>query len=328
MKCYFCLTAPDSENTVYLNLFELSLKSALTNTDMNVIVVFDGDKNSDCFRKIEQYQLIHANRASVLFHEFSHNAELKVVYEENEQMNPTFSLKKMSGAFLRLDIPFLENEDEFVFYSDIDVYFNKNIDFKELNKPRYLSAAPEFERDLNNIKYFNSGVLLLNVKNMRYKCELIFDDIRCKRSNILTMLDQGLLNKYCLEDMDVLPLAYNWKPYWGINQDAKIIHFHGMKPGGSFHNSGFAMTENELYYMSNLYPESLSGLIYYSELFFEQLGQKSSEWVPNFVNKIFEVNNTLAYNGSRRVSTAFLKQVLKAYFTERFLYLKNWKFRN
>ena len=312
------MTEPDSKNTVYLNLFELSLRSALNNTDLNVVVVFDGSANSDCFRKIQQYQSIYENRVTIISHEFSHNNDLKIAYERNDLRSPAFSLKKMSGTFLRLDIPFLENEDEFVLYSDIDVYFNRNIDIKEFNKPKYLSAAPEFERDLKNIKYFNAGVLLLNVKNMRQKCDLIFSEIKCKSPDIVTMLDQGLLNKYCFADMDILPLEYNWKPYWGINHQAKIVHFHGMKPGGSLYNSGFTMTEKELRYMSNLYPESLSGLIYYSELFFEELGMKSSEWVPFFVNKIFDINKHSSQNGSKHISTAFLKQVVKAYFKQRF----------
>lgn len=28
---------------------------------------------------------------------------------------------------------------------------------------------------------------------------------------------------------DRLAPEYNWKPYWGLNPNAKIVHFHGIK---------------------------------------------------------------------------------------------------
>ena len=29
---------------------------------------------------------------------------------------------------------------------------------------------------------------------------------------------------------DDLPLELNWKPYWGENERASVVHFHGLKP--------------------------------------------------------------------------------------------------
>lgn len=43
--------------------------------------------------------------------------------------------------------------------------------------------------------------------------------------------------------MELLPIEYNWKPYWGINDKAKLIHFHGMKPSSNLNEAGF-ITDN------------------------------------------------------------------------------------
>ena len=41
--------------------------------------------------------------------------------------------------------------------------------------------------------------------------------------------DQGALQAFYKNKTDNLPIYFNYKPYWGINNDAKIIHYHGPK---------------------------------------------------------------------------------------------------
>ncbi len=41
--------------------------------------------------------------------------------------------------------------------------------------------------------------------------------------------DQGALNTFFKDKMDVLPVEYNWKPYWEYKKDYYILHFHGSK---------------------------------------------------------------------------------------------------
>ena len=31
-------------------------------------------------------------------------------------------------------------------------------------------------------------------------------------------------------NLTMLPPRFNWKPYWGMDKDAVIVHFHGPKP--------------------------------------------------------------------------------------------------
>lgn len=46
----------------------------------------------------------------------------------------------------------------------------------------------------------------------------------------LDVFDQSAYNLFYSGQSTKLPLEYNWKPYWGNNPPAKIIHFHGPKP--------------------------------------------------------------------------------------------------
>lgn len=315
MKCYFCLTAPDAENEIYLSLFNLSIKSALNNTKLNLCILYDGPQDHACYKLIENYKKSHTNRVSVINHEFSHKKYLEDTYpsEYLDKFDIHTSYDKLAGTFMRLDIPFIEKEDEFVLYSDIDVYFNSDIRLSDLPKPTYLAAAPEFEKDVQKMRYFNAGVLILNTQNMKNKCKKIFEDLKEGKANQIGLFDQGFLNQYCFEDMDLLPIEYNWKPYWGINPTAKIIHYHGIKPGGSYKNSGFSMKEKTLFYMSNLYPKSISGLIYYIQLYFFESKIYNDQWFPEFIEKLVRVNQKYITPNVEQVSSKDLKKILKIY---------------
>lgn len=320
MKCYFCLTAPDNANLVYANLFELSLSSALYNTNLTISILYDGDRNHKCYKIIEKYQSLFSDRINIINHKFSHKKYLPTVYPKNyfEKMHFTpISYDKLAGTFMRLDIPFLEKEEDYVFYTDIDVYFQSNVSLEVLKLPKYLSAAPEFNKNIKNEKYFNAGVLLLNVKNMQEKCNKIFCDLSKGIPNKTGMYDQGFLNQYCFDDFDILPNEYNWKPYWGINHKAKIVHYHGMKPGGTYKNSGFAMNEKLLYEMTNLYPDSVSGLIYYSQIYFKETENIPSEWLAEFVQNIVYINQKRISKNLNIINTQDLKHVLKTYINKK-----------
>ena len=43
--------------------------------------------------------------------------------------------------------------------------------------------------------------------------------------------DQGAFNMFYAGQFEVrLWPSWNWKPYWGYQSDAKLLHFHGPKP--------------------------------------------------------------------------------------------------
>src|SRR4051794_28018626 len=45
-----------------------------------------------------------------------------------------------------------------------------------------------------------------------------------------TGYDQPRLREFYKGKYDPLPAEFNWKPYWGYNALASIVHFHGPKP--------------------------------------------------------------------------------------------------
>ena len=296
MKCYICLTAPDEENSVYTDLLEATVVSARKNTSLEMIALYDGPHSHPC------YQIMIENGVNVIDHVFSHKKYLETTYPKEfllKSFGRVFSYDKLAGTFMRLDVPFIENKEEYVLYVDIDIMFMKDITFEDIPKPKYIAATAEIYKDINKMKNFNAGILVMNIKNMREKCSLIFEDLRHEKRNKVNIFDQGYLNQYCFHDMDILPLEYNWKPYWGINHDAKIIHYHGMKPGGNHSCSGFAMNDDVIIETLNGHPKDIDGYLYYCLELFSCINKNGNEWTSKFISKIFELFIMSAPDSSR-----------------------------
>jgi hypothetical protein len=137
-------------------------------------------------------------------------------------------LPKYIGHWLRVDIPDIEQEDELVLYTDIDVVFRSNPVFT-FPRPRYFAAAAEHER--TNFSYFNSGVMVMNLPGLRAVRPAFLQSIRNRMSALsYPPHDQGSFNAFFHGAWDRLPEIFNWKPYWGENGEAVIVHFHGTKP--------------------------------------------------------------------------------------------------
>jgi len=202
-----------------IKLLEKSVISAVKNTNFELHVLFDG-KKEELNLPSEVNIIEHRHRC---YDTFKNSIRAK---------NKANTVTIASGAFLRTEIPFLCKslgfEDEFVLYTDYDVLFQKG-DYSDLNhiKPEYFSAAPESNK--NDYSYVNTGAMLMNVKSLIVEDERIVDYIENNFEN-LEVWDQTVYNDLYKSQIDQLPLKYNWKPYWGINHDAKIIHFHGAKP--------------------------------------------------------------------------------------------------
>ncbi len=285
MKCYFCLTEPDEQNSVYLDLLYVSLKSARQNTTLDLYALYDGSSTGRCYEILKEFD-VH-----IIEREFSHKKDLEKTYTKEDIKKfcgREVPYSKIAGTFMRFDIPFVEQEDEYVLYTDIDVIFLKDFLPDGFAKPQYLAATAEFEKDPDKMTYFNAGVLYLNVKNMRDISAQIFEMLKNGIKNQTGLFDQGYLNQLCFDKMTVMPLEFNWKPYWGYNADARIIHLHAMKPGGNFANSGFAMTESALYNTLKNHFQDVDGYVYYILKYYEILGQDGKKWVSDFISQVFQ----------------------------------------
>ena len=133
------------------------------------------------------------------------------------------------GHWLRIAIPEVEHDREFVLYTDCDVIFLRGFDWDRI-RPKVFAAAPEFKPDAWN--YFNAGIMVLNVPAMRATFPAFEAHIktRIQSGEHFHYDDQIALNEGYHGLWERLDPRFNWKPYWEFNSDAVILHFHGPKP--------------------------------------------------------------------------------------------------
>jgi hypothetical protein len=194
-----------------------AVESARQNTSLDPHLIFDGDENNNSFF----FQKLRSLGVKILTHRVSFFEELKSFSNGNEGL-----LQILSGAFLRVEIPLIEAEAEFILYTDCDVMFEQNPKLTNL-KPEYFSCAPEFDKE--NYSDFNTGVMIMNLPRLRHELPAFIEFIRHNLARLHTF-DQDAYRLYYGNKADQLPLEMNWKPYWGASSLAEIVHFHGPKP--------------------------------------------------------------------------------------------------
>jgi hypothetical protein len=215
MKWFFCWCQDtdfrDDHN--WKDLIRVAVASARQNTDLEPNFIYDGEES-------EFIDELRANGVNVIFHRLSFTGAIISHYPDSKT-----SQAVARGAFLRFDIPLLAAAtDEFVLYTDADVMFLDNPRFQGYY-PLFIAAAPQFNRGQR--ADMNSGVMLLNLKTFRAIHEKLID---FTTRNLHLGLDQEILRVFLGQDYLLLPDIYNWKPYWGVNDEAPIVHWHGPKP--------------------------------------------------------------------------------------------------
>jgi lipopolysaccharide biosynthesis glycosyltransferase len=119
-----------------------------------------------------------------------------------------------SAVYLKFDLPYLIPNQDKVLYLDSDVIIQKDLsDLFEINIKDYYAGVVKdiglIENGLNIENYFNSGVMLLNLKLMRE------NDTSAALLNIgrsadkLTFHDQDCFNIVLDKKVKLLPIIYN-----------------------------------------------------------------------------------------------------------------------
>lgn len=270
----------------YFDMLKVTLISARRNTTLRLVCLYDGQVNDPIYNLLSEFDV------EIIIHELPYKQELMEIYPCEwmlKELGKEIEYNRIFGTFMRMEIPIVETEEEYVLYSDLDVIFNNDILLEDLPRPCYLAAAPEFEQDINKMEYFNAGVLLINVQGMRLKYLKFIEMMKRRERNKIGLFDQGYLNELCFEDMEILPIEYNWKPYWGINEKAKLIHFHGMKPNSNLKEAGFVTDDSffRIVFENNEY--GYAGYVYYFMLFFNYLGQECNQWLCYHLQYIFNL---------------------------------------
>ncbi|MEW5310172.1 MAG: hypothetical protein WDW38_001993 [Sanguina aurantia] len=126
------------------------------------------------------------------------------------------------STFQRVDLPIIPVLDQYqyILYTDADVFFRRRVtlDSFGLPLPKSISMSYEFrERMRRTYKPF-LDFILANQQGLYF--------------GEYGPADQGALNQFYEAELraQMLPQAFNAKPYNDFIEDASILHFHGPKP--------------------------------------------------------------------------------------------------
>ena len=211
-KWYFSSNHRGLENN--FEDIQVAVISAIKNTSLTPICMYNGP---NCW----QLEWLESHNVKIIRGDSSLKKDLQKGYGKNYD---TFS-----AHWLRIDIPDIEADDTLCLYTDIDVIFLDD-PASYVFGPRYIAAAEEMKKGARD--HFNSGVMVLNNRNLR----LLMPWFKSAIKNRLEIEfsypphDQGSFNQFFKNNISWLDPRFNWKPYWGINNSAAIVHFHGPKP--------------------------------------------------------------------------------------------------
>ena len=185
---------------------------------------------------VDALSLLYAGQACA-FTEWMERQGISVVFT---QPRITSSLREaarrglysldMLGHWLRSEVCFMSGGDAFATYVDCDTVFLQKPALDAV-RPDVFACAPEFDPD--NWSYVNTGVMVMNKAALR---EDYFRFSECALKKIFFagdryLNDQIVYNELYRGKWERLDLVHNWKPYWGFNAAASILHFHGPKLG-------------------------------------------------------------------------------------------------
>lgn len=239
MKWFFALNEASYGFDDYAAMIKVAVFTAQNFTRLEPHFLYDGEEN-DLTRWLRSRNVTIHQCRSFLYDKLENIAE--------KRQDPNI-LKIGAGAFLRTEIPRLTAElkfpDKYVLYTDVDVMFLEEVvGGLQKCKPKYFAVAPEHRH--KDYLMMNTGVMVMNLRGLRRK-DSQFRAFMLKETEWLVdnVWDQGAyrffytrkwarrfgLTRWVDEfQWGKLPEEFNWKPYWGENKKAKILHFHGPKP--------------------------------------------------------------------------------------------------
>jgi hypothetical protein len=205
----------------YERLASVAVLSAQEHTSLIPHCVYDGQE-SEFTRWLKSRGVTVTQARTPHFEQF----------RELGQRNDVSFFGIASGTFLRAEVPAVASQlgvkDEYALYTDVDVMFQNEVDLASY-APALFAAAPE--SDQADYLNFNAGVMLMNLEALANEYSRFQQYVGENLDRLFEMSwDQGVYRELFAGRWDPLPPEYNWKPYWGANPAAKIIHFHGPKP--------------------------------------------------------------------------------------------------
>ncbi len=227
MKWFFALTEDSTAFPQYAEMIMVAVHTARKHTSLKPHCIYEGKEND--------FTAWLAKRDVRIIH---HRSFVREALEElgRRKQNPHLAAA-LSGAFSRIELPAIMESgggDARVLYTDCDVMFvDEVVPELEANACRHFAVAPE--SGLDDYVNMNTGVMLMNTERLRES----LPEFRGYVSKNLAALeaeswDEAAYRWFYRDETgplwDRLRPELNWKPYWGENAEAKIIHFHGPKP--------------------------------------------------------------------------------------------------
>jgi len=227
MQWYFALTEDSTAFRQYAEMAMVAVHTAKKVTSLEPHCIYDGDENDFTAWLTKRGVRIIRHRSFV-------REALEELGRRKE--NPHLAAA-LSGAFSRIELPEIGDRTADagrILYTDCDVMFlDEVVPELEENACRYFAVAPE--SGLGDYVNMNTGVMLMNTERLHES----LPEFREYVSNNLAALeaeswDEAAYRWFYRDEngpmWDRLRPELNWKPYWGENAQAKIIHFHGPKP--------------------------------------------------------------------------------------------------
>ncbi|MXV36556.1 MULTISPECIES: hypothetical protein [unclassified Saccharibacter] len=227
MKWFFAITEQTLSNDPdhgFIDCIRVAVRSARENTTLKPHMVFDGQE-CDFTREMRELGV------TVIFHRIHFYDRLHEAQRRQKPEWPNY-MQTAAGAFMRLDLPLLEKEDQYVLYTDCDVLFMRDPQV-EFCRPAIFAACGQFGMQ-DYYTDMNSGVMVMNLERLRNDLPAMIDFL-CDNLYYISGYDQELLRVFYNAQWSPLSARFNWKPYWGVNDDAVIVHFHAGKPPAARH---------------------------------------------------------------------------------------------
>ncbi|MDB4330370.1 hypothetical protein N9948_01470 [bacterium] len=221
MKIVFCLNDFGSR-TYNVHLAKAAILSAKYHLPCEIVCIFDG--HNPYFEKFLTQYCIKVikpgpNYIRMIFSSLHSSSGF---WEKDTDKIINFA----TGAFLRFEISnYLD--DDYCLYADVDTLFTEKFKIPDI-KPKIMAMC---RQDFSDDADFNSGIILFNLKEFKKMYKKLVN-VTCKSYDewIENMYDQYVVNNNFKNEIEDLDMTYNWRPNFGVNDDAQIIHYERVKP--------------------------------------------------------------------------------------------------
>lgn len=174
----------------------------------------------------ERFRHIINSKVDIVFHEI----ELQSFHEKAKEIRQHTHVTLT--ALIKFELPnCLDNIDK-VLYLDSDIIIQRDIyELFDINlEEKYAACASELWRNINNDSndfYFNSGVMLLNLKYMRehnISGKLWEEKARLCSENKSRLMDQDTFNNIFKAQVIKIDVLYNFNPYFLQQEYISIVN--------------------------------------------------------------------------------------------------------